>query len=78
MKKSKKLFIMLLILAGIAILITGIIHFVGFADTYGNTWNIGFLTILWYMLPYLFADLLILAIIIEIFKHEKKKKSQTP
>lgn len=78
MKKFKKLIITTFALAGIVILVLGIIHFIEFVNAYGSTWNISVLTFLWYMLPYLFADLLILGIIIELFKREKKKKSQTP
>ncbi|MBD5095541.1 MAG: hypothetical protein HDT40_00805 [Lachnospiraceae bacterium] len=78
MKKTKKLIIAALTLAGIVVLIFGITQFIKFANFYRDTWNIDFLTFLWYMLPYLFADLFILGIIIEILKREKKKKSQAP
>ncbi len=75
MKKFKKLIIATFALAGIVILILGIIHFIEFVNAYSSTWNISFLTFLWYMLPYLFADLVILAIIIELLKREKRKQS---
>ncbi|MCM1495472.1 MAG: hypothetical protein NC089_06700 [Bacteroides sp.] len=76
MKQRKTIFSVVLILAGIGILIRGMIGFIHFADYYGNTWSMNPVTFLVYMAPYLLAVLFVAGIIYMILRPKKNKEEK--